>query len=818
MPQKLTTFAALRTIAVITAFLIAAPPMVAAEEHSPPSSETSRSTNSPAPATPGTVPQTQTPGPAPSETTPPSEAPAPSETTQPAETITPTPEPSTTTTPTPAPSTPAAPAPEAGATSGEAAPASVTSNLPTLDITLTEPGQTLSWVHESKDNEATATIGLTDPTGVHSLPPQASGEFKGRGNFTWTLQKKPYQIKFPSSTDVLGMGSAKTWVLLANHADATLMRNKLAYDLAEALGLPFSPASRWVDLRVNGTYLGNYLISEKVEVKSNRVEMSDSRGVLVELDNNYGLAEDHWHRSQASSTLFTLKDAKSGVPDLPDPLPADTQAGWDDIQASIDALDHALRSDSPDWDTITSLIDVDSFVKFYFVHELTQNPEIVASSVYFYKDGPSDKLHAGPVWDFDSSLWNYDKSEHLGADTQSEYVKNAALLRAPHRLQPSNAWYHDLVRAPGFVQRANELWKSGVGSIVGDLVAKTAEYETAITESAAANFETWPILGGLNLLNPVEGKRYAPSYGEEVTQLRTKLTERVLLMERAYGDVPTLGYRGHVQNIGWMNPVTSGQIVGTTGRSLRLEAVDLSIIDPMGRGGGIFAKTHIQNIGWSADWGSTAPLGSTGKGLRLEAVRLQLDGDLAASYDISYRAHVSGIGWQSWVSNGASAGTTGQSRAIEALQVRLLTKSGAPPEHVFSASYSAHVQNLGWTPTVEDGATAGTTGQSLRVEALRLSPSSTLYQGGLSWRGHVQNVGWQPWTDAGEIGTQGRALRLEAFEVTLTGELAARFRIEYRAHVQNVGWQPWVSDGQTAGTVGRALRVEAVEFRLVPKT
>ncbi|MDH2442374.1 hypothetical protein QDR37_00270 [Amnibacterium sp. CER49] len=131
--------------------------------------------------------------------------------------------------------------------------------------------------------------------------------------------------------------------------------------------------------------------------------------------------------------------------------------------------------------------------------------------------------------------------------------------------------------------------------------------------------------------------------------------------------------------------------------------------------------------------------------------------------------------------------------------------------------YQAHVATIGWLPSVTDGATGGTTGRSLSLEALRLSVAGSRWSGDLLWRGHVQRIGWQPWaTSASPIGTTGRGLRLEAFELRLTGTLAAHYRVRYRAHVQGVGWQPWRIDGAVAGTVGRGLRMEAVRIELVP--
>ena len=130
-------------------------------------------------------------------------------------------------------------------------------------------------------------------------------------------------------------------------------------------------------------------------------------------------------------------------------------------------------------------------------------------------------------------------------------------------------------------------------------------------------------------------------------------------------------------------------------------------------------------------------------------------------------------------------------------------------------TYSAHVQRIGWQAPVDDGATAGTTGRALRLEALRLSPSGGAT---LAWRGHVQKVGWQKWRDTpGAIGTTGKGLRLEAFQITVkdSGQLYGDVSVEYRAHVQGIGWQPWRRDGQTAGTTGKGLRVEAVQIRIV---
>ncbi|WP_243835478.1 hypothetical protein [Arthrobacter sp. AG258] len=272
-------------------------------------------------------------------------------------------------------------------------------------------------------------------------------------------------------------------------------------------------------------------------------------------------------------------------------------------------------------------------------------------------------------------------------------------------------------------------------------------------------------------------------------------------------------YQAHVATIGWQPSVANGAIAGTTGRSLPLESLRLSVAGDR-LPGDILWRGHVQDIGWQPWTTSASPIGTTGLGLRLEAFELRLTGDLASKYSIKYRAHVQNLGWQPYRMDGATAGTVGQGLRVEAVTIELVPKV-AP---AFTAVYAAHVQDIGWMANVSDGTVAGTTGQALRVEALRLSVASMSYGGDILWRGHVQDVGWQPWTSsANPIGTVGRGLRLEAFEIRLTGELANNYSIYYRARVQDLGWQSWVADGGTAGTTGVGKRIEAVQILLAPK-
>ena len=98
-----------------------------------------------------------------------------------------------------------------------------------------------------------------------------------RGNSTAGADKKPYKIKLGKKADLFGLGGKvknKHWVLLANCFDESLMRNKLCYDLSEKFGL-LSMKSTWVDVVMNGKYVGNYQLCQHIRVAEERVNIYD---------------------------------------------------------------------------------------------------------------------------------------------------------------------------------------------------------------------------------------------------------------------------------------------------------------------------------------------------------------------------------------------------------------------------------------------------------------------------------------------------------------------------------------------------------------
>lgn len=228
--------------------------------------------------------------------------------------------------------------------------------------------------------------------------------------------------------------------------------------------------------------------------------------------------------------------------------------------------------------------------------------------------------------------------------------------------------------------------------------------------------------------------------------------------------------------------------------------------------------THVQNDGWQKPVGEGEMSGTEGRALRLEGIHISLTGMNGINGSIVYQTHVQNDGWQDPVRDGAMSGTQGRALRLEGIKIWL---EGDIAKH-YDVFYRTHVQNDGWQGWQKNGALAGTTGRALRLEGIeiKLSAKTQAASGenpehpSVRYEAHVQNVGWQEWVTVGiTAGTTGRALRVEALNIVLSGGPYSG-GIKYSAHVQNIGWQGFKFDGDTAGTTGEGKRVEALRIEL----
>lgn len=283
---------------------------------------------------------------------------------------------------------------------------------------------------------------------------------------------------------------------------------------------------------------------------------------------------------------------------------------------------------------------------------------------------------------------------------------------------------------------------------------------------------------------------------------------------------PSISYQTHVQDYGWQSWKSNGEVSGTVGQSKRLEGINIKLSNI---NGSIEYKTHVQDIGWQ-DWKSNGQMsGTSGQSKRLEAIKVKLSGEAANQYDVYYRVHAQDYGWLDWAKNGESAGTEGYSKRLEGIQIVLVKKgenapgSTSRPFIYKMIKYQTHVQNIGWQGEKADGEMSGTTGQSLRLEAIKIQLSSSI-DGGIVYKTHVQDYGWLNFVTNGQAsGTTGQAKRLEAIQMQLTGNAKNQYDLYYRVHAQNFGWLGWAKNGESAGTAGYSYRLKGIQIVLVPK-
>lgn len=253
--------------------------------------------------------------------------------------------------------------------------------------------------------------------------------------------------------------------------------------------------------------------------------------------------------------------------------------------------------------------------------------------------------------------------------------------------------------------------------------------QSKAVEAITLNLQNAPYGGNLEYRTHVSGvgwQQYVKEGDVSGTTGQRKPVEAIQIrLTGEMADHYDVYYRAHVQNKGWLDWACNDHVAGTTGFGLRLEAYQVVLVEKGSPAPGnvkqpsiqraFSIKPHVSKIGWQSPVYAGMTVGTTGKSLALEAFRINKF-DLGYSGDIEYRAHVKKIGWQKWVKNGKVSGTTGKALSVEAIEVRL---TGDLAKH-YDVVYRAHVQNKGWLSWVKSGDCAGTTGQSLRMEAFEV--------------------------------------------------------------------------------------------------
>ena len=146
-------------------------------------------------------------------------------------------------------------------------------------------------------------------------------------------------------------------------------------------------------------------------------------------------------------------------------------------------------------------------------------------------------------------------------------------------------------------------------------------------------------------------------------------------------EIPTLTYSSQAKGA-WQNPVSAGEVSGTTGKGISITGFSAKITSFVA--GGINYQLHLSNVGWTSGKSSGDQLSSATESNPVEAIKVSLSGDLATYFDVWYRVHVENVGWLGWTKNGAVAGSTGYGAHVQAVQVRITRKGAAAPGSTIS--------------------------------------------------------------------------------------------------------------------------------------
>ena len=280
--------------------------------------------------------------------------------------------------------------------------------------------------------DAEVTITDTDGTTLES-----GASFKVRGNSTAfnSIPKKAFQIKYPNKKDVLGMGKAKKWVLLANAFDPTLMRNYNAFTLAQQLGLEYTSQQRIVELWLDDSYRGMYQLIEPVGDGKDRVD--------IDVDGNGGkkdfIIEYEATRNEDDVSYFKVGDLRFAMKEPDEPSDEQLEYYSGVMTDIINTIKNGTMRE------IGQKIDIQSFVKFYVLNEFIKTVDFGFSSVFFYyKD---NILYAGPAWDYDLSAGN--SNENYSSEAKKAHYPEGmyAYTKNIYKILCGYDWFNYLVKA-----------------------------------------------------------------------------------------------------------------------------------------------------------------------------------------------------------------------------------------------------------------------------------------------------------------------------------------------------------------------------------
>ncbi len=386
--------------------------------------------------------------------------------------------------------------------------------LSTINNNMIEDENDPESYHNKRYDIALVTIVEEDGvTKYDSLDYSKPINMKGRGNTTWSLIKKPYQLAFPKKMNLFGMGAAKKWVLLANGMEPSLMRTHIAFDMAAGLnaGEPYNLTGKFIDLYVHDPdgsehWLGSYYLTHRVGIGESEVNLKSDDAILMELNQpkNYDNNEDsHAVYSSVWNTRLTVKDVAS-------------EKRLEDVESAFleeyDKLEEALNQG--DFAAVDKICDVRSFARYYLIEEFTGDSDASVSSVFMYRDGLDDVIHAGTYWDFDRAMGLFSFDDVLFKSPGRLWVNRGRSIGTRTCML-----FEKLLEMQPFRKIVEEEWATLRKIYIGSAYKCTA-LSKEIEASALANQKLWKM----------------DDFHDSLDSMLLWLQRRVVLMNQVYGN------------------------------------------------------------------------------------------------------------------------------------------------------------------------------------------------------------------------------------------------------------------------------------------
>ncbi len=383
-------------------------------------------------------------------------------------------------------------------------------NIPTVYIT-TDGGASVE--HDTYVGGKITVVSSVDS----ECMTEAAVKIKGRGNSTWNMEKKPYSIMLSEPQHFLSMNAnAEKWDFIADYADKSLMRGAVAFHLGKWMGMEFTPDERFADVYINGTYMGNYHVTDHMEAAADRVPVAVENPTQTEAaECGYFLEIDGWASSEPQN--FTTSKSMPITIHYPEKITTKQNTY---IKKFIQDFENRLFSSNftdaqEGW---RAMADTASLINWYVAIELVGNPDAFWST-FIYKKPNDEHLYFGPMWDYDIAFNN---DNRLGEATRKTMRDNA---------HNPKTWIQQLWKDPWFRHAANrkfqEILSKGVEKELDDYIELK---RTEISASAQKNFEKWN-----NISERVyrEQKLFS-TWKENVDYLKTYLSQRIFFLSQDF--------------------------------------------------------------------------------------------------------------------------------------------------------------------------------------------------------------------------------------------------------------------------------------------